>query len=71
MRSPPFRWDESRGVRIGSSRVTLDSLEEIAIQFSVLSLEDIYITIAYYCSFQMNTIRSCAELRAAHEQIWV
>jgi uncharacterized protein (DUF433 family) len=56
--SPPFRWDEAGGVRIGSSRVTLDSLlasyhngstpEEIAIQFSVLSLEDIYSTIAYY-----------------------
>ena len=55
---PPLRWDEAGGIRIGSSRVTLDSLlatyhngstpEEIAIQFSVLSLEDIYSTIAYY-----------------------
>jgi len=24
--SPPFRWDEAGGIRIGSSRVTLDSL---------------------------------------------
>ena len=41
--SPPFRWDEAGGIRIGSSRVTLDSVlasyhngctpEEIAIQF--------------------------------------
>ncbi|MGA0197928.1 MAG: DUF433 domain-containing protein [Prochlorotrichaceae cyanobacterium] len=56
--SPPLRWDEAGGIRIGLSRVTLDSLlaayhngstpEEIAIQFSVLSLEDIYSTIAYY-----------------------
>jgi uncharacterized protein (DUF433 family) len=56
--SPPFRWDEAGGVRIGSSRVTLDSLltsyhngctpEEIAIQYSVLHLEDIYSAIAYY-----------------------
>ncbi len=40
--SPPFRWDEAGGIRIGSSRVTLDSIlasyhngstpEEIAIQ---------------------------------------
>ena len=43
--TPPLRWDEAGGIRIGSSRVTLDSLlatyhngstpEEIAIQFSV------------------------------------
>jgi len=56
--SPPFRWDEAGGIRIGQSRVTLDSVlatyhhgstpEEIAIQFSVLSLADIYSTIAYY-----------------------
>ena len=56
--SPPLRWDEAGGIRIGSSRVTLDSLlatyhngstpEEIAIQFSVLSLADIYSTIAYW-----------------------
>ena len=24
--SPPFRWDEAGGIRIGSSRVTLDSI---------------------------------------------
>jgi uncharacterized protein (DUF433 family) len=55
---PPFRWDEAGGIRIGSSRVTLDSIlasyhngstpEEIAIQFSVLRLEDIYGSITYY-----------------------
>jgi uncharacterized protein (DUF433 family) len=62
--SPPFRWDEAGGIRIGSSRVTLDSLlvayhngstpEEIAIQFSVLSLEDIYSTIAYYLNHRQE-----------------
>jgi uncharacterized protein (DUF433 family) len=56
--SPPFRWDEAGGIRIGSSRVTLDSImasyhngstpEEIAVQYSVLRLEDIYSSIAYY-----------------------
>lgn len=40
--TPPFRWDEAFGIRIGNSRVTLDSLlttyhngatpEEIAVQ---------------------------------------
>lgn len=57
---PPFRWDEAGGIRIGSSRVTLDSIlasyhngatpEEIAMQFSALSLEEIYSSIAYYLS---------------------
>ena len=51
--SPPLCWDEGRGIRIGSSRVTLDSLlatyhngstpEEIAIQYSVLSLYQIWL----------------------------
>ena len=61
---PPFRWDEVGGIRIGSSRVTLDSLlasydngstpEEIAIQFSVLRLEDIYTSIAYYLNHRQE-----------------
>jgi len=62
--SPPFRWDEAGGIRISSSRVTLDSIlasyhngstpEEIAIQFSVLHLEDIYSTIAYYLNHRQE-----------------
>jgi uncharacterized protein (DUF433 family) len=58
--APPFRWDEVGGIRIGQSRVTLDSLlaayhsgstpEEIAVQYSVLHLEEIYSAIAYYLS---------------------
>ncbi|WP_434686939.1 DUF433 domain-containing protein [Pseudanabaena minima] len=62
--SPPFRWDEAGGIRIGSSRVTLDSLlaayhngstpEEIAIQYSVLSVEDIYSAIAYYLNHRQE-----------------
>ena len=56
--APPLHWDEAGGIRIAQSRVTLDSLlasyhagstpEEIAVQYSVLSLSDIYATIAYY-----------------------
>lgn len=62
--APPFRWDEAGGIRIGQSRVTLDSLlaayhsgstpEEIAIQYSVLHLEDIYSAIAYYLSHRQE-----------------
>jgi uncharacterized protein (DUF433 family) len=60
--APPFRWDEAGGIRIGQSRVTLDSLlatyhngstpEEIAVQYSVLRLEEIYTAIAYYLTHQ-------------------
>jgi uncharacterized protein (DUF433 family) len=56
--TPPFRWDEAGGIRIGQSRVTLDSLlaayhngstpEEIAVQYPVLHLDEIYTAIAYY-----------------------
>ncbi|MEA5616545.1 DUF433 domain-containing protein [Cronbergia sp. UHCC 0137] len=65
--APPFRWDEAGGIRIGQSRVTLDSVlaayhhgatpEEIAIQFSVLNLEDVYSTIAYYLNHRQEIDR--------------
>jgi uncharacterized protein (DUF433 family) len=58
--APPLRLDEAGGIRIGQSRVTLDSLlaayhmgatpEEIAVQYPVLRLEEIYAVIAYYLS---------------------
>ena len=75
--SPPFRWDEVGGIRVGSSRVTLDSLlasyhngstpEEIAIQFSVLRLEDIYTSIAYYLDHRQE-IDSYLEQRKQQAQ---
>lgn len=62
--TPPFRWDEAGGIRIGNSRVTLDSLlasyhkgstpEEIAIQYSILNLGEIYATIAYYLTHRQQ-----------------
>ena len=75
--SPPFRWDEAGGIRIGSSRVTLDSIlasyhngstpEEIAIQYSVVRLEDIYSTIAYYLNHRQE-IESYLEQRSQQSQ---
>ncbi|MEG3876518.1 DUF433 domain-containing protein [Microcoleus sp. herbarium7] len=75
--SPPFRWDEAGGIRIGSSRVTLDSIlasyyngstpEEIAIQYSVVRLEDIYSTIAYYLNHRQE-IDSYLEQRSQQAQ---
>jgi uncharacterized protein (DUF433 family) len=60
----PFRWDEAGGIRIGQSRVTLDSLlatyyngstpEEIAVQYPVLCLGEIYAAIAYYLTHRQE-----------------
>lgn len=62
--TPPFRRDEAGGIRIGQSRVTLDSLlaayhsgftpEEIAFQYSVLHLEEIYAAISYYLNHRQE-----------------
>jgi uncharacterized protein (DUF433 family) len=75
--SPPLRWDEAGGIRVGSSRVTLDSVlasyqngstpEEIAIQYSVLRLEEIYATIAYYLNHRQE-IDSYLEQRSQQAQ---
>ena len=62
--APPLRRDEAGGIRIGKSRVTLDSVlasyhsgstpEEIAVQYSTLNLADIYETIAYYLTHKQE-----------------
>lgn len=56
--TPPLNFDEAGGIRIGQTRVTLDSLlaayhagstpEEIAVQYPILTLAEIYATITYY-----------------------
>lgn len=70
--SPPLRFDEAGGIRIGQSRVTLDSLlaayhsgatpEEMAIQYPVLDLAEIYAAIAYYLTHRQQ-INSYLEQR--------
>lgn len=62
--APPLRWDKAGGIRIGESRVTLDSLlaayntgstpEEIALQYDVLHLSEIYATITYYLTHRQQ-----------------
>ena len=54
----PLKIDEAGGIRIGQTRVTLDSLlvayqsgstpEEIAVQYPTLTLAEIYAGITYY-----------------------
>ena len=59
-----FRRDEAGGIRIGRSRVTIDSVlasflfgstaEEIATQYSTLDVADISETIAYYLAHKQE-----------------
>ena len=75
--APPLRWDEAGGIRIGESRVTLDSLlaaynagstpEEIAVQYSVLTLAEIYGAIAYYLTHRQQ-VDNYLEQRAQSAQ---
>ena len=81
--SPPLRWDEAGGIRIGQSRVTIDSLlasyhlgstpEEIAVQYPVLQLEDIYATIAYYLNYRQQIdnylVQRCQQAQKQRQQL--
>lgn len=76
--SSPLRTDEAGGIRIGQSRVTLDSLlasyhqgstpEEIAIQYPVLSLAEIYGAITYYLTHQSQIDSYIEERRQQAQQ---
>ncbi len=76
--APPLRWDEAGGIRIGQSRVTLDSLltayqngappEEIAVQYSVLDLADVYATIACYLTHRRSIDEYLAQRRRSAQQ---
>ncbi len=60
--APPLQTDKNGTVRVGNTRVTLESLvtafkngatsEEIALQFPVLDLADIYAVISFYLKNQ-------------------
>ena len=61
---PPLRMDEHKVIRVGKTRVTLDTIvaafqrgdtpEEIARNYDSLSLGEIYQTIAYYLAHQSD-----------------
>jgi len=60
--SPPLRVDEQKVIRVGKTRVTLDTLvaafqrgetpEEIASNYDALSLAEVYQAIGYYLAHQ-------------------
>ncbi len=83
--SIPLKTDAHGVVRIGGTRVTLDTLvyefeqgstaEEIAYQFDVLNLSDVYAVIAYYLRHQnevkaylQEQDRQATEIREKIEQ---
>ncbi len=74
----PLRTDQHGTIRVGGTRVTLDSVigaykrgdspEEIAEGFPVLALADVYAAIAYYLSHQSEAEAYLAKGRAEGEK---
>lgn len=74
----PLHVDEHGVVRVGGTRVTLDSVigafmegataEEIAARYDVLSLSDVYATIAYYLRHRADVDAYLDAERSAAEE---
>ena len=75
---PPLNFDEAGGIRIGQTRVTLDSLlaayqagstpEEIAVQYPILTLAEIYAAITYYLTHPQQVEDYLEERRQMAQQ---
>jgi uncharacterized protein (DUF433 family) len=73
----PITTDDYGNVRVGGTRVTLDTVvaafkegatpEEIAIQYPVLQLADIYDVIAYYLR-ETETVEAYLQVRAEQRE---
>lgn len=76
----PLRWDADGVVRVGRTRVTLDTLvecfvqgataEEIAQQYPSLHLADIYSVLGYYLRQREQVDAYLARRRRQAEKIW-
>ena len=72
--APPLRVDEQRVIRVGNTRVTLDTLvaafqrgdtpEEIARNYDALSLTQVYQAIGYYLAHQADVDAYLEQRRA-------
>jgi uncharacterized protein (DUF433 family) len=77
--SPPLRVDSHGVVRVGQTRVTLDTVasafkrgttaEEIVRQYSTLELADVYTTIGYYLQRREEVDAYLAERARGAEQV--
>ena len=73
--APPLRVDDQRVIRIGATRVTLESLvaafqrgetaEEIASNYDALSLAEVYQAIGYYLAHQTEVDAYVEQRQAA------
>ena len=77
--APPLRMDEQQVIRIGKTRVTLDTIvaafergdtpEEIARNYDALSLSEVYQAIGYYLAHQPEVDRYLAGRQAARKSL--
>lgn len=75
----PLQADDAGVIRVGKTRVSLDSViaafnegstsEEIVQQYDVLSLADVYAVISYYLENQNEIDSYLAERRTQREQV--
>jgi uncharacterized protein (DUF433 family) len=73
--TPPLHQDASGVIRVGQTRVTLESVislfeqgasaEEIALRYDVLDLHDIYATLSYYLGHRQQTNEYLNRVRQA------
>lgn len=78
--SPPLEADSSGTMRVGGTRVTLDtvvhafeqghSAEEIVSDFPVLKLADVYAVISYYLNNRAEVERYLQQQEKDAEEIW-
>ena len=77
--SPPLTTDEAGVIRIGGTRVSLDSLvfafldgsapEEIAQQYPTLELADVYAAVAYYLNHRDEVASYLRDRQTQRDQI--
>ena len=76
--APPLSQDADGVIRVGGTRVTLESVialfeqgasaEEIALRFDVLSLHDIYATLGYYLGHRQEAQAYLDRARRSSQQ---
>lgn len=78
--SPPLQADSDGVVRVGETRVTLDTVvrafdeghtaEEIASHVPALKLADVYAVISYYLNNRVAVTEYLQQQEAAAEEVW-
>jgi uncharacterized protein (DUF433 family) len=79
-KSPPLKADHDGVMRVGGTRVTLDTVvyafnqgqtaEEIANDYPVLNLADVYAVISYYLNNRLEVNNYLQQQEEGAEKIW-